>query len=119
MPINSVDGISQKRSIVKSSGKGSLKSTLARRCPTLKDGNRFLDADLPEVERSKHAKKYPNLKTKFKDQAASVVSGIVFCVLLSIHSCSLEPITNNFLCNDLIVLSFHALFSYSFMQVTK
>ena len=57
LPINKVDGISQKINIVRSNGRGSLKRTLARRWPTLIDGKKFLEADLPEVDKSKQAKK--------------------------------------------------------------
>ena len=56
-PINKVDGISQKISIVKSTGNGSLNRTLALKCPTLIDGKKFLDDDFPDVDKSKHEKK--------------------------------------------------------------
>ena len=55
--MNKVDGISQKISIVKSTGNGSLKRTRARKWPTLIDGKKFLDDDLPDVDKSKQEKK--------------------------------------------------------------
>ena len=59
--MKSVEGISQNKSIVKSNGSGSLKSTRARRCPTRIDGKKFLEEDLALVERSKQEKKNPCL----------------------------------------------------------
>ena len=57
--MKSVEGISQNKSIVKSNGRGSLKRTLARRCPTRIEGKKFLDEDLALVDRSKQEKKNP------------------------------------------------------------
>ena len=56
-PMNKVEGISQKISIVKSTGNGSLNRTLARKWPTLIDGKKFLEDDFPDVDKSKQEKK--------------------------------------------------------------
>ena len=62
--MNNVLGISQNKSIVKSSGRGSLNNTLALKWPTRIDGKKLLVEDLEDVERSKHEKKNPALKLK-------------------------------------------------------
>ena len=59
-----VEGISQNKSILKSNGRGSLKSTRARRWPTRMDGKKFLDDDLALVDKSKQEKKNPCLNFK-------------------------------------------------------
>ena len=56
-PINKVLGISQNKSIVKSSGSGSLNKTLALKCPTRIEGKKLLVEDFDEVDKSKQEKK--------------------------------------------------------------
>ena len=55
--MNKVLGISQNKSIVKSSGRGSLNKTLALKCPTRIEGKKLLVDDFDEVDKSKHEKK--------------------------------------------------------------
>ena len=55
--MNKVLGISQNKSIVKSSGSGSLNKTLGLKCPTRIEGKKLRVEDFDEVDRSKQEKK--------------------------------------------------------------